>query len=154
MADVNSPFLFALILIVLGYVLKRTNLLNERDGEGIAKLLINVTLPALILNTITSIEIEPALVHLPVIALVYCFTLVLLPLFFFRKKNRALRGNLTLCSVGFSIGLFAYPLIEGIFGAEGLKNIAMFDIGNGCINFGLYYIITIKFSPTETQVDV
>jgi predicted permease len=38
-------------------------------------------------------------------------------------------------------------LIEGIFGNEGLANIAMFDVGNAFIMFGLIYIIGSIFSP-------
>ncbi len=57
------------------------------------------------------------------------------------------------CTVGFNIGLFAYPLIGGIYGSEGLKYIAMFDIGNAFVIFGLCYVIAVKFSPTEARVD-
>ncbi len=153
MTDVNSQFLLSLILILVGYGIKRANLVNERDGEGIAKLVLNVTLPALILDTITTIDIEPSLGLLPVIALVYSFSLVILPFFLFRKQDRTMRGNLMICTVGFNIGLFAYPLIEGIYGSEGLKYIAMFDVGNAFIIFGLCYVIAVKFSPTEARVD-
>ncbi len=153
MADVNSQFLLSLILIVVGYAIKRANLVNERDGEGLAKIILNVTLPALILDKISTIDIDPTLGLLPVIAVVYSFSLVLLPYFLFRKQDRTMRGNLMICTVGFNIGLFAYPLIEGIFGSEGLKYIAMFDIGNAFVIFGLCYVIAVKFSPTEARVD-
>ncbi len=153
MADVNSQFFLSLILIVVGYAIKRAKLVNERDGEGLAKLVLNVTLPALILDTITTIEIDPSLGLLPIIAIVYSFSLLLLPFFLFRKQDRTMRGNLMICTVGFNIGLFAYPLIEGIFGSEGLKYIAMFDVGNAFVIFGLCYIIAVKFSPTEARVD-
>ncbi len=153
MVDVNTQFFLSFILIVLGYAIKRAHLVNERDGEGLAKVILNVTLPALILDTITTIDIDPALGLLPFIAIVYSFSLVLLPSFLFRKQDRTLRGNLIICTVGFNIGLFAYPLIEGIFGSEGLKYIAMFDVGNALIIFGLCYVIGVKFSPTESRVD-
>jgi predicted permease len=153
MADVNSQFLLSLVLIIVGYIIKKVNLISERDGEGLAKIILNITLPALILDTITTIEIDPALSLLPVIAVAYSFSLILLPFFLFRKQDRTMRGNLMICTVGFNIGLFAYPLIEGIFGSEGLTYIAMFDIGNAFVIFGLCYVVAVKFSPTEAQVN-
>ena len=36
---------------------------------------------------------------------------------------------------GFNIGLFAYPLVEGIWGQEGIKYFGMFDMGNAFIVF-------------------
>lgn len=54
---------------------------------------------------------------------------------------------------GFNIGLFAYPIIEGIWGAKGLQYIAMFDIGNALIILGVGYFIGDYFSPLRLKED-
>jgi predicted permease len=58
---------------------------------------------------------------------------------------------------GFNIGLFAFPIVEGIWGAEGLQYIAMFDIGNALIILGVGYFIGDYYSPLrlkESKIDV
>jgi len=49
--------------------------------------------------------------------------------------------------IGFNIGLFAYPMIEMIWGEKGLLYVIMFDIGNSFVIFGLSYTIGLIFSP-------
>ncbi|MGI6561721.1 MAG: hypothetical protein ACOX3Q_04040 [Clostridia bacterium] len=54
---------------------------------------------------------------------------------------------------GFNIGLFAYPLVEAIWGQEGLKHFGMFDMGNAIVLFGLCYILAGHFSSEEEKAD-
>ncbi|HMF34569.1 MAG TPA: AEC family transporter [Candidatus Lokiarchaeia archaeon] len=152
MADINTTFFLSLILIAAGYIVKRLNVLNERDGEGLAKVILNVTLPALILDRITHIQLEASFAILPVIAIVYSLPVVLIPYFLFRNEPREVRGNMMFVTVGWNIGLFAYPMIQSIYGTEGFTYIAMFDMGNSLIIFGLCYVIAVTYSPSGAEV--
>lgn len=51
-----------------------------------------------------------------------------------------------MCSVGFNVGLFAYPIISGLFGSPGLSAMAMFDFGNAFVVFGLSYFLGFMYS--------
>lgn len=140
----SYTFLITLLVITLGYILKRLGKLNEELGKNLALVVINVTLPALILNTISTIELDRTLVLASIIC--FCFSILMVFIsknLFKREKNRAVA---VMNSLGFNIGLFAYPIIEGLFGSEGLKTIAMFDFGNAFIVFGLVYIICYQYS--------
>ncbi len=53
---------------------------------------------------------------------------------------------LTMMIPGFNIGMFAYPLVEGIWGKEGLKYFGMFDVGNAFVIFVLCYMIGSYYS--------
>ena len=55
--------------------------------------------------------------------------------------------------IGFNVGHFAYPLIEGIWNEEGLKYIAMFDIGNAMVIFVICYILGLIYSPNNEFQD-
>lgn len=55
--------------------------------------------------------------------------------------------------IGFNVGHFAYPLIEGIWNEEGLKYIAMFDIGNAMVIFVICYILGLIYSPNNDFQD-
>lgn len=50
-------------------------------------------------------------------------------------------------SVGFNIGLFAYPMIKGIWGIEGFEYVVMFDLGNGFVVFVYSYTMGFLHSP-------
>ena len=55
---------------------------------------------------------------------------------------------------GFNIGLFAYPLVEGIWGQEGIKYFGMFDMGNAFIVFGLTYLIGSFYSADNNSFEL
>lgn len=140
----SYTFLITLSVIFVGYVLKRAGKLTEELGKNLSLVVINVTLPSLILNTITTIELDRSLVVAALISIVFSVGMIFLSKRLFRnEKNKA---EAVLNSLGFNIGLFAYPIIEGLFGSDGLKTIAMFDFGNAIIVFGLLYLICYGYS--------
>lgn len=153
---INSQFFISLIIILIGYLIKRARIIKESDGEGLGKIIINVTLPSLILVKISNIDLYLDLFFLVLLCIGYSIIIAFISSKIFNKEHRSTRGVLLMTTLGFNIGLFAYPLIEGIFGIEGLANIAMFDVGNAFIIFGLIYIIGSIFSPafdTTKKID-
>lgn len=153
MGNVNSQFMLSMLIIILGYVSKRINLIREQDGEGISRLIFNFTLPALVIVTFSSIKVEGSLLLLPIINIVFCCAVVLISLFIFKKEPRVRKGMMCMTSAGFNIGLFAYPLVESIWGQEGLKYFGMFDMGNAVIVFGVCYFVASYFSTDQGTVD-
>ncbi|WFR57440.1 AEC family transporter [Anaerocolumna sp. AGMB13025] len=153
MSDVNSQFLLSLLIIALGYISKRLNLVKEQDGEGISRIIFNFTLPSLVINTFSTIKVEPSLALIPVINIVYCTFLAALAVFFFKKEFQKNKGVFSMTSVGFNIGLFAYPLVEALWGKEGLKYFGMFDMGNALIVFGLCFFMASYYSSEDGKVD-
>ncbi|MDC3414054.1 AEC family transporter [Aquibacillus sp. 3ASR75-11] len=154
MADLNQQFLYSILIITLGYILKRTNILKEHDGEGLARIIFNITLPALIITAFHDIEIDISLFLLVIIGIFYGIFAAFLSLYFFRKENRTTKGMLSMMLPGFNIGLFAYPLVEGIWGDEGIKYFGMLDVGNAFIVFGLIYIIGGFYSADNVKMNV
>jgi predicted permease len=147
MGNVNTAFLTSMLLILTGYLFRRFGLLKERDGKVISTIVLNLTFPALILTTVVSVEIRPELLMFPAVAFVYCAVIVGAGYLLFRGQSREDRGVMLMCVNGFNAGLFAFPLIEGIWGARGLHYLAVFDIGNAVILLGLNYVIGAVFSP-------
>ncbi|MFK4997971.1 hypothetical protein ACI2OX_12750 [Bacillus sp. N9] len=47
---------------------------------------------------------------------------------------------------GYNVGLFAFPLVDAIWGSEGLTYFGMFDVGNAIIVFGIAYVIGSYYS--------
>jgi len=142
----NQEFLYIIIIIAFGYLLKRVNILQEKDGEVISKIIFKITLPALVLVTFDSVKIETSLFLLPVIVLVYGVVSAILGLLFYKNEERELKGSLMMLSSGYNVGLFAFPLVYAIWGMDGLTYFSMFDVGSSFIVFGISYILGSYFS--------
>ncbi|QGQ45341.1 AEC family transporter [Metabacillus sediminilitoris] len=142
----NQEFLYIIIIIALGYLLKRVNILREKDGAVISKIIFKITLPALVLVTFDSVKIETSLILIPVIVLVYGIITACLGFLVFKNEERELKGSLLMLSSGFNVGLFAFPLVYAIWGMGGLTYFSMFDVGTSFVVFGIAYIIGSHFS--------
>jgi hypothetical protein len=141
----NQEFLYIIIIIALGYLLKRLTILKEKDGEVISKIIFKISLPALVLVTFDSVKIETSLILLPVIVLIYGLITACLGVLVFKNEDRELKGSFLMLS-GFNVGLFAFPLVFAIWGMEGLTYFSMFDVGTSFVVFGIAYILGSYFS--------
>ncbi|WP_332634755.1 AEC family transporter [Halalkalibacter flavus] len=141
----NQEFLYIILIIGLGYLLKRFNILQEKDGEVISKIIFKITLPALVVVTFHSVDIDTTLIFLPFIVFIFGLITVFLGLLVFKNEERELKGSFLMLS-GFNVGLFAFPLVYAMWGMEGLTYFSMFDVGTSFIVFGLAYIFGSYFS--------
>ena len=154
MGNVNSSFLISLSIIALGFIAKISGIVKERDGDGIAKIILNFTPPAVVITAFSSMTIDYSYLLLVGICVVYGILMTVLALFIFRKRERKERGMLSMLVPSFNIGLFAYPLVEMIWGNAGLKYFGMFDMGNAFIVFGTNYILASTFSKGEPDINI
>ena len=139
MNTTNLVFGSALIIIGIGYLLKSLKFIELQDAKSISKFLMHTTFPALVFTTMLKVKLSAALGWLPLIAMLFGFLSSYLGYLIFKKEAPTHRGILTMGSAGWNLGLFAYPLIEGIWGWEGLTYAIMFDLGNSVINFMVNY---------------
>ena len=142
----NQEFIYIVAIIIIGYVLKRVNILKESDGVTISRIIFNITLPALVIVSLNSVKIEASLMLIPIIILLYGILSFVLAYFVFKKENKELKGTLMMLASGYNVGLFVFPIVEAIWGAEGLLYFRMFDVGNSIIVFGLVYLVGSYFS--------
>lgn len=154
MSSFNHQFVYSIIIIALGYLLKRFNFLKKEDGAAFSRIIFNLTLPCLLIVSFDSIRIELSLFYLIVISFIYGILMGFLGIFAYKNENRKMRGMLAMMVPGFNIGLFAFPLVEGIWGAEGLKYFSMFDMGNSFIVFGVIYLIAGFYSGDKVKLNL
>ena len=147
----NLVFLLSLIFIFLGYLLKRVGFLGEIESRIISKIVLNVTLPALIIRTIIGADLSTSLLYLPISAIVYGVVVCGILIFLNRQKLPEDKAIYSMASIGFNNGMFAYPIIEGIYGITGLQYLAIFDIGSGLSVFGVSYMLAAYFHAKMTQ---
>ncbi|MFW5808683.1 MAG: AEC family transporter [Spirochaetota bacterium] len=152
MQSINQTFFLTMAVIALGYIMKLTGLVTEDDAKSASRIVINITLPALLLLTVSRITLEPELFFLPVVALLVPMMIALVGYRVFSGIPRIEKGIALMASLGYNVGLFAFPIIEGIFGTDAIIYAAMFDIGNACIVFGLAYYLGSMHSPHTDDV--
>lgn len=152
MTNVNTVFLLSLLVIAIGYFIKRINIIKEEDGDIIAKLIFNLTLPAVILKIVSSIQFESSLILLPLINIFYGFLMATIGLLISKNYLKNKKGIILMTLVGFNVAHFSFPLIDGIWGDEGMQYIALIDVGNAFTIFVFCYLLGSIFSPKE-QLD-
>jgi predicted permease len=153
MNTINSQFAMSLSIILLGYFLKKMGILKESDGEVISRLIFNVTLPAIVITVFSTMYIDKTLLLIPIICFVFGLMMTVVGLIVFKGESRRQKGMLTMMVPSFNIGLFAYPLVESIWGTEGLRYFGMFDMGNAFIVFAVCYIIASIYSGNEGEIN-
>ena len=141
MSEVNYKMAISILIILIGYMAKRFKIVSYKDGEALARVIFNFILPAIIINAFTGITIDGSLMLLSFIGIAFGVLMLVLGNFFFKKEDRRMKGMLIMPLVGLNIGLFAYPLVEVIFGQEAIKYYGMIDIGNAFSIFIICYLV-------------
>lgn len=146
MAQANATFIITLALILMGFLIKRYNFISEKEGKVLSKFLMHTTFPALMIISTARVKLVPSLFLIPILCLLMGVIMISISLFIFRGLDSKLRGVLTMGSGGFNVGLFGFPLIEGIWGTGALVYAVMFDIGNTMMTFGGVYPVGSYFA--------
>ena len=151
MQQANAVFITTILIISLGFWLKKKDIITEQNGKTISRFLMHTTFPALMFVSTSKVVLQPSLLLIPFLCIGYCLVMLGIAWFWFAKQPNAIRGLMLLAAGGINVGLFGFPLIEGLFGREGLLYAIMFDIGNMVIVFGVAYPLGKYFAPSNPQ---
>lgn len=152
-------------IVGFGYLYKLR--MHGKGVEVISKVLMTFTLTSVLFNTFLGVtSINMSALWIMVASLSYC-TLAILFLCFInlvlprwtgitwiapRPEHRA---TVICCSCCFNIGLFFFPLMQALYGTEGLAQIAFFDFPNGVYIFTvirlIYYVLRPKCEKKDEE---
>ena len=149
----NYDYLFVIVIIGLGFIAKKAGLVKIKDGEGLARIVLNFTLPAVVIDAFSTIVIDMSFIYLSLIALLLGVITGTLGLLLLRKEDYQTKGMLLMPLLGVNVGLFAYPLVEAIWGKDIIKYFGVFDMGNSIVIFVLCYIVGAIFSSKTGNID-
>ncbi|WP_213606201.1 AEC family transporter [Staphylococcus capitis] len=147
----TEQFVMIILLIALVYFLKRINYLKATDSQVLSTLVLNVTLPSLVIVNLNSADLNMSFSILPIMMIVYGIVAKIIVIWFFRKYSNQMRGSVGMMTGSMNIGLFAYPLVNAIWPEKGMVYFGMADIGGAMIMFGLTYFVGSYFSEGEDQ---
>jgi predicted permease len=130
-------------LAVAGFLLKLAGLIRPGDGQVVARIIVNTTLPAAIFLSVARADVTPE--RLAVLAL--CGIVISLGLRVVAgwcvsrlKLERRVAGVVVLAAMVINVGFFLFPIFQTVYGQEGISRLAAFDLGNSLManSYGYY----------------
>ena len=132
---INSILTLGLAMLI-GFVCVKTGYITEEQKNGLSRIIVRVTLPILVIMSLTSIEfdreklvnsIHVLLISILVVAMLYVIGAGI------SKAGRldCAKANMYRCMMCFGNVVFmAFPLIQALYGAEGLLYAAIYELAN------------------------
>ncbi len=125
-----------LLMILAGYLFKRTGLLRASDANILKKIMLNLTLPCVMVGGIQNMNLQLALIVPLIAGFVIDPLFVAYAQFLFRKRDPQMKALGILNLSSFNIGSFLVPFLSAFFPASAVSISSMFDIGNGIYGTG------------------
>ena len=152
MNNIEVTILSIIIMIGLGYFLKRIDFLSEKDIDPFNKIVMYILLPCMIFHALFSADLSllSKLGVLPFVILGSSLVTGILSYFILKQFNL---DDVTLWSVLVTVmiantGFMGYPVTLGIFGQEGFLRAIFCDIATSCIFLILSFVLIMKFGGT------
>ncbi len=139
------------IIAFVGLIARRAGLLGESVIKGVTALLLFVSQPALMLS-VTQQSHNPGMLSAFLLAagVTYVFLGALQGIAYalFKRKGEKLRAVMAIVAVMPNVGFFGIPIIESLYGAEGLLYLAAFIIG---FNLSLWTVSVTLFTGFQAK---
>ena len=119
------------IIMVVGFYAKKKKFLNAETDKGLTELLINITLPFMIVTSF-NIKYEAEMVSNAKQILIYSFlihiSLIFISRLFFFKFAKGKQQVFRFITIFSNVGFMGYPVLESIYGGMGVFYAAIFNI--------------------------
>ena len=136
-----KPMSYVLV-IMLGYLLKRVGFFGKDDHRLMSKIMVNITLPCTIIQAFDGFERDTKMFIIVGIGFICAFVPILLMYLTTGRVEKRLRAYRMLNIGGYNIGCFSLPLVQAFFGNTGVVAACMFDTGNAIMMTGGAYAMT------------
>ena len=123
-------------IILLGYLLKKIGLFKDSDFSVLSKIVLKITLPAVIITNFANKELDPSMFIFALLGILFGAIYILLGFLFNIGRSKEQRAFEILNFPGNNIGCFALPFVQSFLGPAGMIATFLFDIGNGFICLG------------------
>ena len=149
MNEIAITILSIILMIGLGYFLKRIDFLTEDAINPLNSLVMYILLPCMIFSAISTADLSllPKLGILPLVIIASSVITGFISYFILKKLGL---DDIELWSVLVTVmiantGFMGYPVTLGIFGQEGFLRAIFCDIATLCIFLSLSYVLVLKF---------
>ena len=125
-----------LLIILAGYTFKRIGVLKASDANVLRKIMLNLTLPCVMVGSIQSMNIQLSLLAPLIAGFIVGPAAVAFSVLVSRKKPRLTQAMYIINLSSFNIGGFLLPILSAFFPASAVSISSIFDIGNGIYGTG------------------
>ena len=149
MAGIGEVLMKALafvVIIAMGYGLKRAGVFHAKDFYLISKIVIKITLPAAIVANFSKITMESSMLILCVLGLACNGLLLTVAYCINLTKSRKQKAFDMLNMTGYNIGNFTMPFVQSFLGPVGFAATSLFDAGNSVMCTGVTFSLASTVS--------
>lgn len=136
-------------IILLGYILRRVGFFKQEDFHLLSKIVLKITLPAVIVSSVANKEISPSLLFLSLLGLLGGVLYIGIMWILNLRNSREQMAFDIVNTPGYNIGNFTMPFVQSFLGATGILAVSLFDIGNAMICLGGSYSIASMLKSGE-----
>lgn len=129
-------FIEYLLLIMLGYTLKRFGIFTYKDKNTLGKLLMYVMLPCAFIYNFSDFSKSKGIFCMVFIGFSINLLMAGIGYLISYKKNNNDKSLYVIECSGYNIGAFTIPFMADIFPAEAILMASFFDIGNSIMSIG------------------
>jgi len=149
-AQVLNQMIILFILLIVGFILQKFNILGENAPKSFTSLILKVTLPAMIIVSMSGMQFSPELLlksgKILLISFSSYFILILLSypfaklLFVSQEDAGIYRFSIIFSNVGF----IGYPVTEAVFGKNAIFYTAILNLPFNLLAFTVGIIILLQ----------
>lgn len=154
MGEVLVKSLTFILIIGIGFTLKRLKVLKKEDANTLATIIMNITLPCALLTSANGIELDLLIIILIIIGILSNVIMMIIGYFSTRHESNCIKATFMINTSGYNIGNFVLPFIQGFFPSVGIVYLCSFDIGNALMGLGITYAVSSHIATGESNFKV
>ena len=152
MFDVLIKSLTFILIIVIGYTLKKVDVLKKSDANVVATIIMNITLPCALLTSAN--ELDATILILITIGIISNVVMMIIGYIASIKDDAKMKGAFMINTSGYNIGNFVLPFVQSFFPGMGVVYLCSFDIGNALMGLGITYAVADHVASGENHFDI
>lgn len=142
MLTVLSKAIAFVLIILIGYTLKRKGFFAPTDYQLVSKIVLNITLPCAVINSFAHFEMDFSLIIAVLLGLVGNCVMICVALLLTRRETVAAKIFYIFSLAGYNIGCFTLPFAQAFLTPFAVVALCMFDVGNSIMCTGMTYALT------------
>ena len=139
MGEIAAKAASFILIIVIGYVIKRIGWVSAADFPKFSKIVLRITLPCALITSFNTFDITSNLLFLTAIGLLANLILQITGYLVNQRKGGIAQAFGIINLGSYNVGAFAMPYIAGLMGPQSIIFASLFDVGNSFGAAGIGY---------------
>lgn len=139
MGEIAAKAASLILIIVIGYVIKRIGWVSAADFPKFSKIVLRITLPCALITSFNTFDIASNLLFLTAIGLLANLILQITGYLVNQRKGGIAQAFGIINLGSYNVGAFAMPYIAGLMGPQSIIFASLFDVGNSFGAAGIGY---------------